>query len=599
MESGRCVIFRALICSHVLCLTLRCDSVIIVAMHIDIVPNRGSPPAILLRESFRQGKKVRKRTLANLSSLSMDQVGLIRRVLKGESLAPVTDLFECLDSLHHGHVQAVRAVMRRLGFDTLIASVPSRERNLVLAMVAAQMIEPDSKLATTRWWHTTTLPTTLEVADADEDDVYGALDWLLDRQKRIEKKLAARHLVEGGRVLYDLSSSYFEGKTCPLAALGHNRDGKKGKLQVNYGLLTDARGCPVAVTVFKGNTGDPKTLLPQVKKVREEFGIQTMVLVGDRGMISQKQIDELKGLKGVEWITALRSGAIRELVQGGHIQLGLFDEKNLFECTSPDFPSERLIACRNPALREMRRKKRQSLLEATRKELDQVRRMVGRSSLEGQDAIGVRVGKVINRYKVAKHVDLSIRDDGFDYSINEERVAAEAILDGIYVIRTRVKKEGLTAEDAVRDYKRLTQVERAFRSLKTVDLNVRPIRHHLENRVRAHIFLCMLAYYVTWHMVEAWRPLLFADEDQEARKSRDPVAPAKRSQAAEAKAASHLLDDGTPVHSLETLIKELSGIVRNICRRRGAAAGEPTFDIVTTPNAKQQRAFDLLESIRV
>jgi transposase len=338
--------------------------------------------------------------------------------------------------------------------------------------------------------------------------------------------------------------------------------------------------------------------LPQVRKVREEFGIRTLVVVGDRGMISQKQIDELKGLEGVRWITALKTGALRGLVQEGHIQLGLFDEKNLFELIHPDFPGERLVACRNPALAERRRKTRESLLGATKKELDQVRRMAGRR-LKGKDAIGVRVGKVINRYKVAKHFDLSIREEGLDYSINEERVAAEATLDGIYVVRTSVEKKRLTAEDAVRNYKRLTHVEHAFRSLKTVDLHVRPIRHRLEDRVRAHIFLCMLAYYVTGHMVEAWRPLLFTDEDQEAKKHRDPVAPARRSQAAEAKAASHVLPDGTAVHSFETLLKELSGIVRNVCRRRAADAGEPTFDIVTTPNAKQQRALDLLESIGV
>jgi hypothetical protein len=334
-------------------------------MHIDIVPNRKSPPAVLLRESFRHGGKVRKRTLANLSSLSTEQVEAIRKVLKGERLLPVGELFATTRSFHHGHVQAVRLAMRQLGFDALVSSRPCRERNLVVAMVTAQILEPDSKLAMTRWWHTSTLPDLLGVADADENDLYAALDWLATRQPHIETKLAARHLEQGGLVLYDLTSSYFEGKTCPLAALGHNRDGKKGKLQVNYGLLTDARGCPVAVSVFDGNTGDPKTLMPQVRRLRETFHLDRLVLVGDRGMISQKQIDLLQDLDGVDWITALKTGAIRKLVKGRHLQLGLFDERNLFELTHPDFPGERLVACRNPELAKLRAHKRQSLLDAT------------------------------------------------------------------------------------------------------------------------------------------------------------------------------------------------------------------------------------------
>lgn len=568
-------------------------------MYIATVPNRGSPPALLLREGYREGGKVKNRTLANLSHWPAEQVELLRRVLRGDRLAPVDSLVEVVASPHHGHVQAVRRAMRRLGVETLVASRPSRERALVVAMIVARILEPDSKLATTRWWHTTTLPTDLGVADADEDDLYATMDWLLARQARIERKLAARHLREGGLVLYDLTSSYFEGTTCPLAAFGHDRDGKKGKLQVNYGLLTAARGCPVAVSVFPGNTGDPKTLLPEVERVQSDFGIEHLVLVGDRGMISQTQITALKTLPGVDWITALKTGAIRELVTGGHLQLGLFDERNLFELTHPDFPGERLVACRNPELATLRARKRQALLAATRQELEKVRGMVARGRLTGQDVIGVRVGKVINKYKVAKHFRLDIRGDGFDFAIDEAQVAAEAALDGLYVIRTSVPPARLGAADAVRSYKQLSQVERAFRALKTIDLEVRPIHHRLEMRVRAHIFLCLLAYYVEWHMREAWRPLLFADEDQSAKATRDPVAPAARSEAALRKVHAKVLDDGTAVHSFRTLLKELSAVVRNVCRRQGAGPEEPTFEILTTPNPKQQRAYDLLETIAV
>ena len=568
-------------------------------MYIATVPNRGSPPAILLREGYRDGGKVKNRTLANLSHWPPAKVDLLRRVLRDEPLTPSTALFEVLGSRHHGHVQAVRTAMHHLGVDTLIASRPSRERDLVVAMVAARILEPDSKLATTRWWHTTTLPADLEVSDADEDTLYEAMDWLLDRQARIEQKLAARHLRAGGLVLYDLTSSYFEGTTCPLAAFGHNRDGKKGKLQVNYGLLTDGRGCPVAVSVFPGNTGDPPTLLPAVQQVRERFGIETLVIVGDRGMISQTQITALQSLEGVDWITALKTGAIRALMADGHLQLGLFDERNLFELTHPDFPGERLVACRNPELAKLRTHKRQALLEATVKELAKVRVMVARGTLKGRDAIGVRVGKVVNKYKVAKHVQLEIHDARFAFQIDAARVAAEAALDGIYVIRTSVPAARLGAADAVRHYKQLSDVERAFRALKTIDLKVRPIRHRLEARVRAHIFLCLLAYYVEWHMREVWRPLLFGDEDQAAKRTRDPVAPAKRSPAALRKVHTKVLDDGTPVHSFPTLLKELSSIVRNVCRPRSAGAEAPTFELTTTPTPTQQRAYELLKTITV
>jgi len=518
----------------------------------------------LLRRSYREDGKVKNETVGNLSHLPDPVIDLIRRSLRGEQLLPVEERFEILRSEHHGHVHAVLTAMRRLGFERLVATRRSRERDLVVALVAARILEPCSKLATHRWWDLTTLPESLGVEDASEDDLYATMDWLLSRQPAIEKKLAARHLTEGGFALCDLTSSYFEGTHCPLAARGHNRDGKRHKLQVNYGLLTDRKGCPVTVSVFEGNTNDPKTLLPQVQKLREAFGIRNVAVVGDRGMISQKQIDALRELPGMDWITALRSEAIRKLLQGGHLQLGLFDERNLFELRHPDYPGERLVACRNPELARLRAHKRQSLLDATACELEKVRGMVARGRLRGQDAIGVRVGKVVNKYKVAKHFHLEIRDRAFDYQVQQAPVEAEAALDGIYMVRTSLPRKRLDAADTVRTYKSLSDVERAFRSFKTVDLKVRPIYHRTENRVRAHIFLCMLAYYVEWHMIEAWRPLLFCDEDQEAKKTRDPVAPASRSEAALRKAHTKRLDDGSAVHSFQTLLQGLSSIVRNV-----------------------------------
>ncbi|MGH9200578.1 MAG: IS1634 family transposase [Vicinamibacterales bacterium] len=551
----------------------------------------------LLRRSYREDGKVKNETVGNLSHLPAAVIDLVRRALKGEALVPASETFEIVRSSIHGDAKAVAITMRRLGFDQLLSSRPCREADLVTAMVQARILAPHTKLATTRWWQTSTLAEDLGIADATEDDLYAAMDWLLARQPVIEKKLAARHLGAKSLVLYDLSSSYFEGTTCPLAKIGHDRDGKKHKLQVNYGLLTDRRGCPVAISVFDGNTNDPKTLMPQVRKLKDDFGIETFVLVGDRGMISQKAIETLRDVEGLGWITALKNGQIRALVEQGHLQLGLFDEKNLFELSSPDFPGERLVACRNPDLAKLRAFKRQSLLDATVRELENVKRMVERRRLRGQADIGVRVGKVVNKYKVAKHVVLDIRDDRFDFRLDESQVAAEAALDGIYIVRTSASKRQMTAPDAVRNYKQLSSVERAFRSIKTVDLHVRPIHHRLADRVRSHIFLCMLAYYVEWHMREAWRSVLFADEDLAAKQSRDPVAPAKRSAAAEAKVASHTLDDDTPVHSFRTLLHDLASIVRNTCRVLGAGDDGPTFQVVTTPNGAQRRALELLETI--
>ncbi len=582
--------------------------------YIMTMPNRNGPVHVvttrrryksklyethLLRRTYREEGKVKNETVGNISHLPREVIEIVRQALRGEKFAPTSEMFEITASRMHGDTEAVLKAMKRLDFRGLLSSRPSAKVDLVMGMVAARIIRPHTKLATTRWWHTRTLAEELGIEGADEDDLYAAMDWLLDRQDTIEKKLAARHLQSGSLALYDLTSSYFEGTTCPLAKIGHNRDGKRNKLQVNYGLLTDRRGCPVAVSVYEGNTGDPKTLMPQVEKLRHKFSLSSVVMVGDRGMIGQATVEKLREVEGLSWITALKSGQIRALVEGGALQLGLFDEKNLFELVHPNYPGERLVACRNTELGRLRAHKRQDLLEATTKELDKVRAMVAGGKLRDEGKIGVRVGRVVNKFKVAKHFDLVIEEGRFDYCIVEQVVAAEAALDGIYVIRTSLSKKQMSSAEAVRSYKSLSEVERAFRTLKTVDLKVRPIHHRLADRVRAHILLCMLAYYVEWHMREAWRPLLFADEHLEAKATRDPVAPARRSPEAQEKATTHTLVDGTPAHSFRTLIEELSTIVRNTCRAPGVQDEAQTFRIITTPSDQQRRALDLLGAITV
>ena len=568
-------------------------------MYIDFVPNRGSKPAELLRESIREGKRIKKRTIANLSALTLEQAEAIRLVLKGGQLAPADGGLECIRSLPHGPVKAVRTAMRRLGFEKLIDGKASRERDLVVAMVAGRIIAPEaSKLAMTHAWSDTTLAEDLGVAGAHEDELYAAMDWLIERQDKIEKRLAKRHLKEGGLVLFDLTSSSFEGVTCPLAKIGYSRDGKPGTLQVNYGLLADSRGCPVAVSVFEGNTADPKTLLPQVEKVRDSFGISSLVMVGDRGMISNVQIEAMRKMEGVDWIAALKSGAIATLVNAGQLQPDLFDERNLISFTSEDYPGERLVACRNPELAKLRAAKRKDLIAATERELQKIAGMVASGKLARRDKIGVRVGKVIGKYKVGKHFDLDIQDAALSFSVNEERVAAEAALDGLYVIRTSAAEAEMSAGAAVLNYKRLAEVERAFRTLKGGDLQVRPIRHRLEERVKAHIFLSMLAYYVQWHLAEAWKPLLFADEAtaDEARE-REPVAPAKRSAAALAKTQNRRLADGASPLSFRGLLTHLATIVRNTMRPKDAKPGMGTFTLTTEANPKQRQALDLAAAI--
>ena len=569
-------------------------------MYVTEVPNHGAKPTVLLRESYREQGKVKNRTLANLTNLPPHLLDAVKRAAKNEVLFNAADAFDNVRSRHHGHVQAVVGAMRRLGMDKLIASESSRERDLVLGMIASRILEPTSKMETTRWWHSTTLPVELGIGDADEDELYGALDWLLARQERIEAKLARRHLQPCGLVLYDLTSTYMEGKTCPLAKYGYNRDKKRDKLQVNFGLLTDGEGRPVAVSVYEGNTGDAKTVPDQVRALRERFNIDLVIFVGDRGMITEAHIDSFKETHtaeaGVQWITALKSGAIQKLKAQGSLQLGLFDEKNLFAFSSPEYPDERLVACRNPELQKRRARKRQDLIASTRRELDKIQEAVRSGRLSGKAEIGLRTGRVINKYKVAKHFKVEIETSSFHYRVRAETVAQEAALDGIYVVRTSVPAEVMESAEVVRCYKRLTRVERAFRSMKTMDLHVRPVYHRLSDRVRAHIFLCMLAYYVEWHLRRAWAPLLF-DDEVDSSWTRDAVAKAEISTSAQKKKRTKRTADGLIVNSFQSLLASLSSIVKNECRRRGAADTEPHFEMTTRPDPLQTRALALTDAV--
>lgn len=567
-------------------------------MHIQIIPNRGSTPTVLLRESYREGSKVGKRTLANLSSLSGPQIEAIRCVLRGDKMQ-FASKFEILSSRAHGHVQAVSLAMSRLKMDALIDAKDCPQRDAVLAMIASRIVSPNTKLATTRLWHTNTLASDFGVTGHDEDDLYKAMDWLLERQDSIEKKLAKRHLLKDALVLYDLSSSYFEGSCCPLAKFGYNRDRKRGKLQVNYGLLTGPLGCPVAISVYEGNTSDGMTFMPAVHKLQSDFGIKQMVMVGDRGMIAQKTINEMRDIEGLDWITALRTGSIRALVEGGQLQMGLFDERNLLEIESPDYPGERLVACRNDALSKLRAHKRLELLSATEENLTKIKERVDSGRLTGADAIGVCVGRLIDKHKMAKHIELKITNQSLTWTRKAQSIAAEAALDGLYIIRTSVSAQRMDAPTCVRSYKSLANVERAFRSIKSIDLKVRPIHHRTENRVRAHLFLCMLAYYVEWHMRQAWAELLFADTEQGLKESRDPVTPAKRSEVAMQKVASLKLDDGSMAHSFATLMADLSTIVQNTCKAPGSEQEATTFEVTTNPTLKQQRAMELIKAIKL
>ena len=576
-----------------------------VGMYVATIPNRNSPPAILLRESFRLDGKVNNRTLANLSHWPLAQIDALRAVLKGSTsvapAAPLPQAFQIVRSRPHGHVAAVLGTLRKLRLDQLIDKQPSHERDLVLAMITERILEPASKLATTRALHPDTLTSTLgellHLGSPTEDELYAAMDWLLPQQPRIEQALAKRHLAEGALVLYDLTSTYFEGRHCPLGQLGYPRDHNKGKLQIVFGLLTNAEGCPVAVEVYAGNTSDPKTVSDQVTKLRTRFGLQRVILVGDRGMLTNARIREnLKPASGIDWITALRAPAIKKLISAGTLQPSLFDERDLAEISHPDFPGERLIACYNPLLAEERARKRPELLAATEKELQKIAVATSRKkrALRGKQKIGVRVGKVLNRYKMGKHFQIHIEEATFSYQRKQANIEKEELLDGIYVVRTNVPAEVFSSEQAVRNYKSLSGVERAFRSLKTVDLHVRPIHHRLSGRVRAHIFLCMLAYNVEWHMRNDLARLLFDDDDPAAaQKMRTSVvASAQRSVSAQAKAYNKRTPEDLPVHSFQTLLGDLATIVINRVQPNDATI--PAFDISTTPTTVQQRAFDLL-----
>jgi len=486
--------------------------------------------------------------------------------------------------------------IRKLGLDRLIATRRCKERDLVLAMIASRLAAPGSKLKTTRWLQTTSLEETLELAGANEDDLYKAMDWLEQRQPAIEKRLAKRHLEDGALVLYDLTSTWMEGSKCTLAARGYNRDGKRGKLQINFGMVTDEVGRPVSVSVYPGNTADPSTVQDQIKKLQDEYDLDLVVFVGDRGMVTETRIDSFVEQGGIEWISALKSGGLRKLRSEGNLQLGLFDERNLFEFESSQYPGERLIACRNPELATRRTRKRRSLVDATKKELDAIQRSVAAGRLSGKAEIGLRIGRVVNKYKVAKLFKLEIESSSFRYRVRSERVAAEAGLDGIYIVRTNVSARRLSAEDAVRHYKRLGHVERSFRAMKTVDLQVRPVYHYAERRVRAHIFLCMLAYYVEWHLRDAWSSLLFANE-VDTLPNRDPVAAAQPPAVARRKAARKRTEDGFPVHSFRSLMEHLSTIVPNYCRRADAPASEPGWTMATQPDRLCRRAFELLKTL--
>jgi hypothetical protein len=543
----------------------------------------------LLRRSVREGDKVRTETLGNISHLPPELIELVRRGLAGERFLPA-DGFEVRRSLPHGAVVAVLGTLRALELPRLLDRRPSRQRDLVVAMIVARLLAPGSKLATSRTWDQSTLGATLGVSDADEDELYGAMDWLLVRQERIETALAKRHLAPGGLVLYDLTSTSVEGRHCPLAKHGYSRDGRPGTLQIEYGLVTDAEGRPVAVEVVPGDTADPATVPAVVGKLRGRFGLSEVVLVGDRGMLTSARIEGLREA-GLGWISSLRAPAIRKLAEAGTLQLGLFDERGLAEISDPAYPGERLVVCRNPLLAEERARKRTALLDATEAKLASVAARVAAGRLQGADRIGLAVGRVIDRYRMAKHFRLDIGDDHLVVTRREEAIAEEAALDGLYVLRTSVDAERLEAPDVVRAYKRLSHVERAFRGLKAIGLQVRPIRHHTEPRVRAHVFLCLLAYYVQWHLERAWAPLLFRDEGRPGLD--DPVAPAVRSEAALAKARTQRLPDGSAVHSLGTLLEDLKTLTRNHVVPPGAP-DEAAFEITAIPTTLQARALSLL-----
>ena len=563
-------------------------------MHVSTTTRRSGDreyTATLLRRSYRQDGKVKKETLANLSHLPAEAIDAIRRVLAGETLVNARDAFEIERSLPAGHVNAALAMAGRLELSKLVDRSACRERDLCMAMIVGRVICPGSKLGMVRTLGQSTLASELGVEGADEDDLYAAMDWLLERQQRIEDRLAARHLADGEMVLYDVSSSYFEGRTCPLAKLGYSRDGKLGLPQIIYGLLCDMAGRPVAVEVFSGELHDDATLPAQVTKLKDRFGLSRVVVVADRGMVTKANIELLGQVGGVDWITALKAPTIKKLARSGAFQPSLFDEQNLGEITDADeFPGERLIVCRNPLVGAQRARKREELLAATEADLAQIAHRVEGGTLLGADQIGLAVGPALKRHRMRKHFQIEITDTTFTYTRDTAGIAEEAALDGFYILRTSLTEADLPPTDVVRAYKNLEQAERAFGSLKGPELQIRPIHHRLEDRVRAHVLICMLAYYLTWHLKAAWKPLLFSDEDRPV--SPDPVAKAVRSPAAQHKAQTKRTSSGQPAHSYRTLLAELATQTRNTTRLHGANS---TFEKLTQPTALQAEALDLAQ----
>jgi hypothetical protein len=570
-------------------------------MYIESVPNRNSPPAILLRESYREGAKIKKRTIANLSDWPSELVEGLRTLLKGGIATPADQQSIIVRrALPHGHVAAVLGTLRDIGLDRILGPAGNRPRDLVIAMIVARLIAPASKLATARMLDPATAASSLGdilgLGVVDEDELYAAIDWLGERQQAIETALARKHLRDGTLVLYDVSSSYLEGRCCELARLGYNRDGKKGKLQIVYGLLCAADGCPVAIEVFEGDTADPRTLATQIDKIKSRFALKHVVLVGDRGMITQARLDAEIASAGLDWITALRAPTIRALAEGGVLQMSLFDERDMAAITSPDFPGERLIVCRNPDLARERTRKRLDLLAATEVDLAAIAAAVSRARrpLRGAAEIALKVGAVINRHKMAKHFELDIGEASFAFRRNADAIAAEAALDGIYVVRTNLAKRILDDAATVSAYKSLAKVERAFRSLKTVDIHLRPIFHWTAPRVRAHVLLCMLAYHVEHHMRARLAPMLYDETDHEAAAAMriSIVAKAERSETARRKQTTGRTDDGLPVHSFQTLLADLATYSR--IQATTALNEKYVFILHTRPTPTQQRVFELL-----
>jgi hypothetical protein len=544
----------------------------------------------LLRRSYREGGKVRKETLANLSHLPPEVIELIRGALRGQHYLPAGEAFQIERSLPAGHVMAALGMARRLDLARLLDRKPSRERDLCVAMICERVIAPASKLASVRAFEQSTLASELGVADADEDDLYGALDWLVERQSRIEDRLAQRHFSDGELVLYDVSSSYFEGHACPLARLGYSRDGKRGTPQVIYGLLCDKPGRPIAVEVFSGELHDDATLPAQITKLKERFHLKSVVVVCDRGMVTKANMQTLKDTEGVGWITALKAPQIKKLARSGELQLSLFDEQNLAEITAEEYPGERLIVCRNPLVAAERTRKRSELLAATERELAQIAERVERGTLKGADQVGLAVGPAVKRYRMRKHFELQITDASFTFHRKTEQIQTEAALDGIYILRTSLTEGELQTGDVVRSYKNLEQAERAFKTFKGPELEIRPIHHHLAHRVRAHVLLCMLAYYLTWHLKQAWAPLIFKDENPPI--TADPVAKATRSTDAQRKAQTKRTTTGAPCHSYKSLLAELATLTRNTIRLPDTPA---SFDKLSQPTDLQTHALDLAE----